>query len=75
MMFMVISHILDPQTEISGPPEVFLSKGSTLNLTCIIRNGPPSQPFIIWTHNSKVSWLRLRSHSPYLYFELRVQYI
>ena len=56
MMFMVISHIPDPQTEISGPPEVFLSKGSTLNLTCIIRNGPPSQPFIIWTHNSKVSW-------------------
>lgn len=44
----------DPQTEISGPPEVFLSKGSTLNLTCIIRNGPASQPFIIWTHNSKV---------------------
>jgi len=46
--------VLDPQTEISGPPEVFLSKGSTLNLTCIIRNGPASQPFIIWTHNSKI---------------------
>ena len=44
----------DPQTEISGLPEVYLSKGSTLNLTCIIRNGPAHQPFIIWTHNSKV---------------------
>jgi len=46
--------VLDPQTEISGLPEVYLSKGSTLNLTCIIRNGPAQQPFIIWTHNSKI---------------------
>jgi len=46
--------VLDPQTEISGPQEVYLSKGSTLNLTCIIRNGPAHQPFIIWTHNSKM---------------------
>eukprot|EP00093_Oithona_nana_P008613 08613.XXX_287334_271768_1 [CDS] Oithona nana genome sequencing. len=46
--------VLDPLTEISGPSEVFLSKGSTLNLTCIIQNGPVSQPYIIWTHNSKM---------------------
>ena len=47
--------ISDPKTDILGSSEVFLSKGSTLNLTCVITQGPSKQPFIIWTHNSKVS--------------------
>jgi len=47
-------NVLDPQTEILGSAEVFLSKGSTLNLTCVITKGPITQPFIIWTHNSKM---------------------
>ena len=42
-------------TTILGAGEVFLSKGSTLNLTCVVSRGPARQPFIIWTHNSKVS--------------------
>ena len=48
----------DPNTTILGPREVFLSKGSTLNLTCVIRGGPEKQPFILWTHNSKVRMSR-----------------
>ena len=48
-------HISAPKTTILGPSEVFLSKGSTLNLTCVISRGPTTQPYIIWTHNSKVS--------------------
>lgn len=51
---LVYLRVLDPKTEIAGPSEVFLSKGSTLNLTCVITDGPSSQPFIIWTHNSKM---------------------
>ena len=64
----------DPQTEISGPPEVFLSKGSTLNLTCIIRNGPTHQPFIIWTHNSKVCTSGIYLYMYCQYFKVRTIY-
>ena len=70
----MLTFALDPQTEIVGPPEVFLSKGSTLNLTCIIRNGPSSQPFIIWTHNSKVKhWQNNESmHFSDMYYVLHM---
>ncbi len=44
----------EPETTILGPQEVFLSKGSTLSLTCVVRGGPKRQPFIMWTHDSKV---------------------
>eukprot|EP00095_Tigriopus_kingsejongensis_P000747 snap_masked-scaffold273_size229271-processed-gene-1.9 protein:Tk00747 transcript:snap_masked-scaffold273_size229271-processed-gene-1.9-mRNA-1 annotation:"neuronal growth regulator 1-like" len=50
----VTLNVLDPTTNILGPDEVFLSKGSTLNLTCRITRGPNTQPFIIWTHQSKM---------------------
>ncbi|XP_040569501.1 kin of IRRE-like protein 1 [Lepeophtheirus salmonis] len=46
--------VLDPETKILGPVEVFLNKGSTLNLTCTIKQGPKKQPFILWSHNSKM---------------------
>jgi len=47
-------NVLDPVTEIVGPPEVFLNKGSRLNLTCIITGGPKKQEFIMWNHNNKI---------------------
>ena len=51
----LFNFVTDPKTRILGSSEVFLSKGSTLNLTCVITGGPQKQPYIIWTHDSKVN--------------------
>lgn len=45
----------EPITTIIGGPDMFINKGSTMNLTCIIKHSPEPPPLIYWTHDSKVS--------------------
>lgn len=33
---------------------MYINKGSTMNLTCIIKHSPEPPPVIYWTHNFEV---------------------
>ncbi|XP_063710003.1 zwei Ig domain protein zig-8 [Culicoides brevitarsis] len=43
--------VVEPITEILGGPDLFLNKGSTINLTCIVRFAPEPSPTLSWAHN------------------------
>ncbi|XP_058447580.1 zwei Ig domain protein zig-8-like isoform X3 [Malaya genurostris] len=38
-------------TEINGGPDLFINRGSTINLTCIVKYAPEPPPAVIWKHN------------------------
>lgn len=44
----------EPLTMIIGGPEIFINTGSTINLTCIVKNSPESPFAMYWTHNNEV---------------------
>ncbi|XP_017763291.1 PREDICTED: protein turtle homolog A-like isoform X2 [Eufriesea mexicana] len=53
-----ISHIvyldvIEPKTEVLGEPDVYINRGSTINLTCILVS-PEPPAFIIWNHNDAI---------------------
>ncbi|KAJ9585993.1 hypothetical protein L9F63_020357, partial [Diploptera punctata] len=43
-----------PITEILGGPDLFINKGSTINLTCLVRYAPEPPPLMLWSHNREV---------------------
>ncbi|KAG8238477.1 hypothetical protein J437_LFUL004940 [Ladona fulva] len=45
----------EPITTIVGGPDMYINKGSTINLTCIVKHSPEPPPAIYWTHNREVS--------------------
>ncbi|XP_014212893.2 zwei Ig domain protein zig-8-like [Copidosoma floridanum] len=45
--------VIEPITEIAGGEELFIDKGSTINLTCLVRNSPEPPAAMIWNHNSR----------------------
>ncbi|PBC32334.1 Limbic system-associated membrane protein [Apis cerana cerana] len=46
--------IVEPITIIIGAPDLFVNKGSTINLTCVVKYAPEPPPMMIWSHNSEV---------------------
>lgn len=44
----------EPMAQILGGPDLFVDKGSTINLTCTIRFGSEPGGHIFWYHESKV---------------------
>ncbi|XP_066986885.1 zwei Ig domain protein zig-8-like [Macrobrachium rosenbergii] len=40
-----------PQATIIGSPDMYVDKGSTINLTCIITHSPQPPEYIHWKHN------------------------
>ncbi|XP_037932305.1 uncharacterized protein LOC119667093 [Teleopsis dalmanni] len=46
--------ISKPITEIVGGPELHINKGSTINLTCIVKFAPEPPPAVTWSHNRQV---------------------
>ncbi|KAL7742913.1 hypothetical protein ACLKA6_016268 [Drosophila palustris] len=50
----VYLNIVEPITEIIGGPEMHINKGSTINLTCIVKFAPEPPPTVIWSHNRQV---------------------
>ncbi|KAK0073114.1 hypothetical protein PV325_010261 [Microctonus aethiopoides] len=40
-----------PITEIAGGPDLFINKGSTINLTCLVRHAPEPPTSMIWSHD------------------------
>ncbi|KAL0278416.1 UNVERIFIED_CONTAM: hypothetical protein PYX00_000244 [Menopon gallinae] len=45
--------VVEPITTIVGGPDMYINKGSTMNLTCIVKHSPEPPPAIFWTHNSE----------------------
>lgn len=40
---------------------MYIYKGSTINLTCVVKHSPEPPPAIYWTHNSQVSFRKDRA--------------
>lgn len=43
--------VVEPITTLLGGPEMYINKGSTMNLTCIVKHSPEPPPSIYWMHN------------------------
>ncbi|CAH1118881.1 unnamed protein product [Phaedon cochleariae] len=50
----IMLNVDDAQASISGPPEIFVKKGSTISLTCTVnvQSAPPSS--VLWYHGPSV---------------------
>lgn len=51
----VLITFTEPITEIHGGPDLFINKGSTINLTCVVKFAPEPPPAMVWSHNQEVS--------------------
>ncbi|KAI5744677.1 hypothetical protein M8J76_004344 [Diaphorina citri] len=45
--------VVEPITQIIGGPDMYINKGSTMNLTCVIKHSPEPPPAIYWLHNTE----------------------
>lgn len=45
----------EPDTTILGGDNLYIDTGSTINLTCVVKDLPEPPPAIYWTHNGNVS--------------------
>ncbi|KAG7175033.1 putative Immunoglobulin domain-containing protein 4, partial [Homarus americanus] len=45
---------VQPHTHILGGPDMYINKGSTINLTCVVEFSPEPPDFIYWNHNNKI---------------------
>ncbi|XP_049827274.1 zwei Ig domain protein zig-8-like isoform X1 [Schistocerca gregaria] len=45
--------VVEPVTTILGEPHMYIYRGSTINLTCIVQHSPEPPPAIIWTHDGQ----------------------
>lgn len=57
----VFSLVAEPTTDIIGGPELFIDRGSTINLTCVVLFSPEPPAYIFWNHNDAVSGLTIFS--------------
>ncbi|KAF0759328.1 zwei Ig domain protein zig-8-like [Aphis craccivora] len=46
------SFFFKPRTDIIGGPEIFIDRGSTINLTCVVLHSPEPPSYIFWNHNN-----------------------
>ena len=56
------SFVTEPSTEILGGPDVYIDKGSTINLTCVISYSPEPPAYILWNHNDAVSKVQMSDY-------------
>ncbi|KAH8354721.1 hypothetical protein KR084_003283, partial [Drosophila pseudotakahashii] len=50
----VYLNIVEPVTDIIGGPELHINRGSTINLTCIVKFAPEPPPTVTWSHNREI---------------------
>lgn len=55
MFYYLNFSISEPRTDIIGGPEIFIDRGSTINLTCVVLHSPEPPSYIFWNHNNVVS--------------------
>ncbi|XP_045615930.1 limbic system-associated membrane protein [Procambarus clarkii] len=46
--------VVEPETVIEGPADVYINTGSRLSLTCSVRYSPEPPAFIFWYHDDKL---------------------
>ncbi|CAL8126027.1 unnamed protein product [Orchesella dallaii] len=46
--------VVEPVTEVIGGPDLFIDRGSTINLTCTVKHSPEPPSYIIWNHNNAI---------------------
>ena len=56
-------------TEILGGPDIYVDRGSTLNVTCVVWAESKAPDYIFWSHNDRVNIL-IRNN--FMLFEFRV---
>ncbi|XP_065168018.1 zwei Ig domain protein zig-8-like isoform X1 [Atheta coriaria] len=56
--------VVEPITTLLGGPEMYINKGSTMNLTCIVKHSPEPPPSIYWTHNGAFVLQEINYDSP-----------
>lgn len=54
--------ISEPTTDIIGGPDLYIDRGSTINLTCVVLYSPEPPAYIFWNHNDAVSILVLKAN-------------
>ncbi|XP_018375903.1 PREDICTED: tyrosine-protein phosphatase Lar-like isoform X4 [Trachymyrmex cornetzi] len=54
MSHLVHLNVIEPKTEILGAPELFINRGSTINLTCVVLQSPEPPAYIFWNHNDAI---------------------
>ncbi|CAK1551595.1 unnamed protein product [Leptosia nina] len=47
-------NVVEPTTEIIGGPELYIDRGSTINLTCVVLYSPEPPAYIFWNHNDAI---------------------
>uniref|UniRef100_A0A0A9YQ67 Carcinoembryonic antigen-related cell adhesion molecule 1 n=1 Tax=Lygus hesperus TaxID=30085 RepID=A0A0A9YQ67_LYGHE len=46
--------IQEPTTDIIGGPDLYIDRGSTINLTCVVLFSPEPPAYIFWNHNDAI---------------------
>ncbi|XP_016842611.1 zwei Ig domain protein zig-8 isoform X7 [Nasonia vitripennis] len=54
MSHFVHLNVVEPVTEILGGPDLYIDRGSTINLTCIVLHSPEPPAYIFWNHNDAI---------------------
>lgn len=54
-------YISEPITEIVGGPDLYISEGGVVNLTCILKHSPEPPAAIIWSHEHRVSYYQKKT--------------
>lgn len=47
-------NVIEPTTDILGGPELYIDRGSTINLTCVVLYSPEPPAYIYWNHNDAI---------------------
>ncbi|CAH2063665.1 unnamed protein product, partial [Iphiclides podalirius] len=47
-------NVVEPTTEIIGGPDLYIDRGSTINLTCVVLYSPEPPAYIFWNHNNAI---------------------
>ncbi|KAK8727313.1 hypothetical protein OTU49_009810, partial [Cherax quadricarinatus] len=51
--FTIYLRVLEPRGEILGSPDLYVQKGSMINLTCILYDLPEPPAYVLWYHENK----------------------
>ncbi|XP_076179287.1 zwei Ig domain protein zig-8 isoform X2 [Ptiloglossa arizonensis] len=54
MSHIVHLNVIEPKTEILGAPDLYINRGSTINLTCVVLESPEPPAYIFWNHNNVI---------------------
>ncbi|XP_076388378.1 zwei Ig domain protein zig-8 isoform X2 [Megachile rotundata] len=54
MSHIVHLNVIEPKTEILGAPDLYINRGSTINLTCVVLQSPEPPAYIFWNHNDAI---------------------